>query len=92
MMRLASRLEHIEPFYVMECAKAAAQIARCPECDPSRDDAEAFAARLEAAGVAVVAKRYPGMVHGFGSWVGFLPGARDMLQDAAQFLKLKLAN
>ena len=62
------------------------------ECDPSRDDAEAFAARLEAAGVAVVAKRYPGMVHGFGSWVGFLPGARDMLQDAAQFLKLKLAN
>ncbi len=36
MMRLASRLEHIEPFYVMECAKAAAQIARSPECDASR--------------------------------------------------------
>ncbi len=36
MMRLASRLEHIEPFYVMECAKAAVQIARSPECDASR--------------------------------------------------------
>ena len=27
-MRLASRLDHIEPFYVMECAKAAGEIAR----------------------------------------------------------------
>jgi aspartate/methionine/tyrosine aminotransferase len=36
MMRLASRLEHIEPFYVMECAKAASQIANSAECDPAR--------------------------------------------------------
>jgi aspartate/methionine/tyrosine aminotransferase len=36
MMRLASRLEHIEPFYVMECAKTAVQIAHSPECDPAR--------------------------------------------------------
>ena len=31
-MRLASRLEHIEPFYVMEFAKAAAELARSPAC------------------------------------------------------------
>ena len=31
-MKLASRLEHIEPFYVMECAKAATELARSPEC------------------------------------------------------------
>ncbi len=36
MMRLASRLDHIEPFYVMECAKTAVQIAHSPECDPER--------------------------------------------------------
>ncbi len=35
MMRLASRLEHIEPFYVMECAKTAERIARSAECDPA---------------------------------------------------------
>jgi aspartate/methionine/tyrosine aminotransferase len=35
-MRLAGRLDHIEPFWVMECAKAAIEIARSPECDPSR--------------------------------------------------------
>ena len=34
-MKLASRLDHIEPFYVMECAKAAAQIARSPGCADS---------------------------------------------------------
>ena len=57
------------------------------ECDPSRDDAEAFAVKLEHAGVTVARKRYPGMIHGFASWVGFLPGAREALQDAVRFLK-----
>lgn len=33
-MKLARRLDHIEPFYVMECAKAAAELARQPACDP----------------------------------------------------------
>ncbi|MFM9915449.1 MAG: pyridoxal phosphate-dependent aminotransferase [Rhizobacter sp.] len=33
-MRLSKRLSHIEPFYVMECAKAAAELARSPACDP----------------------------------------------------------
>jgi aspartate/methionine/tyrosine aminotransferase len=32
-VKLAQRLDHIEPFYVMECAKAAQEIARGPLCD-----------------------------------------------------------
>ena len=35
-MKLASRLAQIEPFYVMECAKAAAVIAASPACDPAQ--------------------------------------------------------
>ncbi len=35
MMKTARRLDHIEPFYVMECAKAAAELARSPECADS---------------------------------------------------------
>jgi aspartate/methionine/tyrosine aminotransferase len=35
-MKLASRLDHIEPFYVMECAKAAVELANSPACDPAR--------------------------------------------------------
>jgi aspartate/methionine/tyrosine aminotransferase len=36
MLRTAARLEHIEPFYVMEFAKAAAALAHSPACDPAR--------------------------------------------------------
>ena len=35
-MKLARRLDHIEPFYVMEFAKAAAALARTPACDPAQ--------------------------------------------------------
>lgn len=34
--RLSRRLSFIEPFYVMECAKAAAALARGPLCDPAQ--------------------------------------------------------
>ena len=36
MIHTASRLEHIEPFYVMEFAKAADALARSPACDPAQ--------------------------------------------------------
>lgn len=35
-IRPASRVDRIEPFYVMECAKAAVEIARSPACDPAQ--------------------------------------------------------
>ncbi|MFM7703705.1 MAG: aminotransferase class I/II-fold pyridoxal phosphate-dependent enzyme, partial [Rubrivivax sp.] len=35
-MRLSSRLEAIQPFYVMEMAKAAAARAASPACDPAQ--------------------------------------------------------
>ncbi|MCW5659915.1 MAG: pyridoxal phosphate-dependent aminotransferase [Burkholderiaceae bacterium] len=34
-MKTASRLDHIEPFYVMECAKAAYEISNSAVCDPA---------------------------------------------------------
>ena len=35
-MKLAGRLDHIEPFYVLECAKAATELARSPACDAAQ--------------------------------------------------------
>lgn len=35
-MKLSGRLDRIEPFYVMEVAKAAAELARGPLCDPAQ--------------------------------------------------------
>ena len=35
-MKFAARTGLIEPFYVMECAKAAEELARTPQCDPAQ--------------------------------------------------------
>ena len=35
-MKLAARLDRIEPFYVMELAKAAGRVAAGPLCDPTQ--------------------------------------------------------
>ena len=35
-MKLASRVERIEPFWVMEMAKSAREVAAGPECDPAQ--------------------------------------------------------
>lgn len=62
------------------------------EIDPSRDDGERFAATLAEAGVPVEMKRYAGMVHGFVSWLAFLPGAQAAMDDACAFLRRQFAS
>ena len=74
------------PFRAASHVGVASAFIGTAECDPTRDDAEAYAAKLRAAGVTVEARRYPGMVHGFVSWIGFLPGAREAMADACAFL------
>ena len=69
----------------------AAHYIASAECDPIRDSVEIYAAALRAAEVEVEAKRYPGMVHGFVSWLGFLPGAQQAMADAVAFLERRFA-
>lgn len=57
------------------------------ECDPTRDSAEAYAAKLKEAGVAVEMHRYIGMPHGFVSWLGLVDGAQQAVDDASAWLK-----
>lgn len=61
------------------------------ECDPSRDDAETYGKRLQAAGVEAEIRRYAGMPHGFVSWVSFLEGAKQAVADANAFLRRQFA-
>ena len=57
------------------------------ECDPIRDEGEAYAERLRTAGVAVEVKRYPGMPHGFFSFGGALTVGKVAFGDAVGGLR-----
>jgi acetyl esterase len=57
------------------------------EYDPLRDEGEAYAARLAEAGVPVVQRRYPGMIHGFFAMGDELEAARQAFGDATRELR-----
>ena len=61
------------------------------ECDPLRDDGEAYAERLSKLGIAARYKRYPGMFHGFMSFPHVLPKGAEAFDDAGTALREALA-
>jgi acetyl esterase len=61
------------------------------ECDPLRDEGEAYAARLAAAAVPVAQRRYAGMIHGFFAMTAELEAARTAVADAVRDLRRALA-
>jgi acetyl esterase/lipase len=76
---LASDLRGLPPTYVITA-----------ECDMVRDQGEAYARKLQAAGVAVESKRYEGMIHPFFSLGGIVDGGREAISDAAAKLRVAL--
>ncbi len=59
--------------------------------DPLRDEGEAYARRLQAAGVAVEYRCHEGMIHGFVSITGLIASAEAGLADAAAALRAAFA-
>ncbi len=57
------------------------------EFDPLRDEGEAYAARLGAAGVKVTARRYDGMIHGFFTLCAVFEQSRMAIAEAATALR-----
>jgi acetyl esterase len=57
------------------------------ECDPLRDDGEAYAEKLQKLGIRASYKRYPGMFHGFMSFPKTLPEADEAFDDAGKALR-----
>lgn len=57
------------------------------EFDPLRDEGEAFAAKLDAAGVPTASRRFDGMIHGFFGMTDLIEGARAANTFAAERLK-----
>ena len=67
-------------------------LVQTAEKDVLRDEGEAYARKLDAAGVSVVATRYNGMIHDFGllNALAGLPATRAALHQASEVLKLQL--
>jgi acetyl esterase len=61
------------------------------ECDPLRDEGEAYAARLRDAGVPVTFTRYTGMFHGFFRMTRLLDKAKAALDEVAASLRKAFA-
>ncbi|MBA1272478.1 alpha/beta hydrolase [Stutzerimonas azotifigens] len=67
-------------------------LVQTAEFDVLRDEGEAYARKLDAAGVAVVATRYNGMIHDFGllNALSQVPGTRAAVGQAGNALKTHL--
>jgi len=57
------------------------------EFDPLRDEGEAYAERLIAAGVEVEVRRFDGLIHGFFSQAGMIEAAREGVDLAVKALR-----
>ena len=62
------------------------------EFDPLRDEGEAYAMRLQEAGVPVTLKRYAGTIHGFFSLGAVLDQGKQAMADAAAALRTIFAS
>ncbi len=62
------------------------------EFDPLRDEGEAYAQRLQAAGVATTCTRYDGMIHGFFGMSAVVDKGRQAMDQASAALKAAFAD
>ncbi len=69
-----------------ELAKLPPAIVITAEIDPLRDEGEAYAAKLQHAGVKVQAKRYDGVTHEFFGLTGLVSEAKDALDLVSESL------
>jgi acetyl esterase len=62
------------------------------EFDPLRDEGEAYARRLEEAGVPVTLKRYDGVIHGFIGQAGEFDVGKRAVIDAVTAIRQALSS
>ena len=66
----------VSPLRAKDLSRLPATIVHTAEFDPLRDEGQAYANRLESAGVRTIYRCHPGMIHLFYAMAGLLPYAR----------------
>jgi acetyl esterase len=68
---------YASPYFADDLSRLPRAVVLTAECDPVRDEGEAYARRLDAAGVAVLHRRMAGHIHGALAFTRLLPSARE---------------
>ncbi|GGE11321.1 putative lipase/esterase [Polymorphobacter glacialis] len=79
------------PMLATDLTGLAPALVQTAQYDVLRDEGEAYAVRLAAAGVPVSVARHPGMIHGFLSLADMVPGAAAALVQGCTWLRTRLA-
>ena len=82
---------YVSPVFAADLAGLPPALVLTAEYDPLRDEGEAYAARLAAAGVPVTAQRGLGYTHGAMMFTALIPEARAVRESINDFLRRHLA-
>lgn len=74
---------HLSPIYAPDLSGLPPAVVATAAFDPLRDEGEAYAAALAAAGTPVRRLRYP-LIHGFANLTGFSPACRRAMIEVSQ--------
>ncbi|HEY3839706.1 MAG TPA: alpha/beta hydrolase [Bryobacteraceae bacterium] len=77
------RSPHASPLLAPDLRGLPPALILTAEFDPLRDEAEAYAKRLQEAGVPVKCTRYPGMIHPFFSLIGGVRQSLEAIDEVA---------